>query len=356
MKLTDPTQTLAALIRCPSVTPKEGGALTTLAEMLDQLGFRNDRVTFSDEATPDVENLYSRLGSGGPHLMFAGHTDVVPVGDEAAWTQGPFGAEIVDGEMYGRGAVDMKGGIACFVSALARLIERKGAPEGSVSLLITGDEEGPSINGTEKLLAYARAKGESWDAAVVGEPTTPAEMGDMIFNGSSGYKLLDDASDPRAAFVFEGVSANVGDIFGEYGVDRVYGGAAGFEIDRYNPGNGAPRHTLHLATSDELKPKIEDVKMGVLPLTILYHPSDGSIHAQADLVFFETPNGGAMFSTGSITWFSSTLENNFDNDVATITRNVIHRFLESAPLNSGNDTATDDTSRAPGNPEYDRMD
>jgi succinyl-diaminopimelate desuccinylase len=186
MKLTDPTQTLAALIRCPSVTPEEGGALTTLAEMLGQLGFCNDRVTFSDDATPDVENLYSRLGSDGPHLMFAGHTDVVPVGDEAAWTQGPFGAEIVDGEMYGRGAVDMKGGIACFVSALARLIERKGAPEGSVSLLITGDEEGPSINGTEKLLAYARDKGETWDAAVVGEPTNPAEMGDMIKIGRRG--------------------------------------------------------------------------------------------------------------------------------------------------------------------------
>ncbi len=186
MKLTDPTQTLAALIRCPSVTPDEGGALTTLAAMLSELGFANDRVTFSDSDTPDVENLYSRLGSSGPHLMFAGHTDVVPVGDQAAWTQGPFGAEIVNGEMYGRGAVDMKGGIACFVSALARVIERKGVPEGSVSLLITGDEEGPSINGTEKLLAYAKAKGETWDAAVVGEPTNPDQMGDMIKIGRRG--------------------------------------------------------------------------------------------------------------------------------------------------------------------------
>ena len=186
MKLTDPTQTLAALIRCPSVTPEEGGALTTLAAMLADLGFANDRVTFSDTGTPDVENLYSRLGSSGPHLMFAGHTDVVPVGDNSAWTQGPFGADIVDGEMYGRGAVDMKGGIACFVSALARVIERKGVPDGSVSLLITGDEEGPSINGTEKLLAYARAKGEHWDAAVVGEPTNPDKMGDMIKIGRRG--------------------------------------------------------------------------------------------------------------------------------------------------------------------------
>jgi len=186
MNLTDPAQTLSALIRCPSVTPEEGGALTTLGAMLEQLGFSNDRMTFSDTGTPDVENLYSRLGSSGPHLMFAGHTDVVPVGDAGAWTQGPFGADIVDGEMYGRGAVDMKGGIACFVSALARLIERKGAPEGSVSLLITGDEEGPSINGTEKLLAYAKAKGEHWDAAVVGEPTNPDQMGDMIKIGRRG--------------------------------------------------------------------------------------------------------------------------------------------------------------------------
>lgn len=186
MKLTDPTQTLAALIRCPSVTPQEGGALTALAGMLSELGFANDRVTFCDEGTPDVENLYARLGSDGPHLMFAGHTDVVPVGDTEAWTQGPFSAEIIDGEMYGRGAVDMKGGIACFVSALARLMARKGPPKGSVSLLITGDEEGPSINGTEKLLVHAANKGERWDAAVVGEPTNPNQLGDMIKIGRRG--------------------------------------------------------------------------------------------------------------------------------------------------------------------------
>ncbi|MEQ8482175.1 MAG: succinyl-diaminopimelate desuccinylase [Hoeflea sp.] len=186
MTLTDPAQTLAALIRCPSVTPEEGGALTTLSGMLSELGFTNDRVTFSDEDTPDVENLYSRLGSSGPHLMFAGHTDVVPVGDAGAWTQDPFSGAIFDGEMYGRGAVDMKGGIACFVSALARLIKKKGPPKGSVSLLITGDEEGPSINGTEKLLSHAAAKGEKWDAAVVGEPTNPDRMGDMIKIGRRG--------------------------------------------------------------------------------------------------------------------------------------------------------------------------
>ena len=186
MTLTDPAQTLAALLRCPSVTPEDAGALATLADMLSELGFRNDRVTFSDADTPDVDNLYARLGTDGPHLMFAGHTDVVPVGDRGAWSRDPFGAEIVDGLMYGRGAVDMKGGIACFVSALARLIARRGAPQGSVSLLITGDEEGPSINGTEKLLAHAAAKGERWNAAVVGEPTNPDAMGDMIKIGRRG--------------------------------------------------------------------------------------------------------------------------------------------------------------------------
>lgn len=186
MQLTDPSQTLAALIRCPSVTPQEGGALTALAEMLAELGFDNERITFTDEATPDVENLYSRLGSDSPHLMFAGHTDVVPVGDAHAWSQDPFSAAIVDGQMYGRGAVDMKGGIACFVSAIARLIHRRGLPKGSISLLITGDEEGPAINGTEKLLAHAAAKGERWDAALVGEPTNPDRLGDMIKIGRRG--------------------------------------------------------------------------------------------------------------------------------------------------------------------------
>ncbi|MDP3525710.1 MAG: succinyl-diaminopimelate desuccinylase [Hoeflea sp.] len=186
MTLTDPAQTLAALIRCPSVTPEDGGALATLGRMLGELGFCNDFVTFSEPGTADVDNLYARLGANGPHLMFAGHTDVVPVGDAKAWSRDPFAADIADGFMYGRGAVDMKGGIACFVSALARLIARRGAPGGSVSLLITGDEEGPSINGTEKLLAYAAGKGERWDAAVVGEPTNPDQMGDMIKIGRRG--------------------------------------------------------------------------------------------------------------------------------------------------------------------------
>jgi succinyl-diaminopimelate desuccinylase len=183
---TDPAENLAALIRCPSVTPAEGGALGVLQAMLSPLGFSVERPVFSEGGTPDVENLYARRSGNGAHLMFAGHTDVVPPGDSMAWTHPPFGAEIANGEMYGRGAVDMKGGIACFVASVARHIEKHGRVKGSVSLLITGDEEGPSINGTAKLLEWAAAKGERWDAAIVGEPTNPQRLGDMIKIGRRG--------------------------------------------------------------------------------------------------------------------------------------------------------------------------
>jgi succinyl-diaminopimelate desuccinylase len=183
---TDPAENLASLIRCPSVTPAEGGALTALAAMLEPMGFAVDRPVFSEEGTPDIENLYARLSGNGPHLMFAGHTDVVPVGDADAWTHPPFAAEIRNGEMIGRGAVDMKGGIACFVAALARRLAEGARPRGSVSLLITGDEEGPAINGTTKLLDWAAARGETWDAAIVGEPTNPDAIGDMIKIGRRG--------------------------------------------------------------------------------------------------------------------------------------------------------------------------
>jgi succinyl-diaminopimelate desuccinylase len=183
---TDPISNLQALIRCPSVTPAEGGALTALEAMLTPLGFKVERIMASDENTPDIENLYARLSGNGPHLMFAGHTDVVPVGDETAWTHAPFGAEIDNGILYGRGAVDMKGGIACFVAAVARHIEKHGAPRGNISFLITGDEEGPAVNGTIKLLQWAHDKGERWDACLVGEPTNPDHLGDMIKIGRRG--------------------------------------------------------------------------------------------------------------------------------------------------------------------------
>lgn len=186
MTATNPVANLQTLIRCPSVTPAEGGALSALEAMLSPLGFKVDRVVAKEAGTPDVENLYARLGTEGPHLMFAGHTDVVPVGDEGAWTHPPFAAEIANGELFGRGAVDMKGGIACFAAAVARHVEKHGAPKGSISFLITGDEEGPSINGTIKLLQWATEHGETWDACVVGEPTNPNKLGDMIKIGRRG--------------------------------------------------------------------------------------------------------------------------------------------------------------------------
>lgn len=183
---TDPAANLAELIRCPSVTPVEGQALSVLQGMLKALECMVERPVFSEEGTPDIENLYGKLAGEGPHLMFAGHTDVVPPGDESAWKHPPFAAAIADGQMYGRGAVDMKGGIACFVAALARYVEAHGKPKGSVSFLITGDEEGPALNGTVKLLEWAVERGEKWDASIVGEPTNPDRLGDMIKIGRRG--------------------------------------------------------------------------------------------------------------------------------------------------------------------------
>jgi succinyl-diaminopimelate desuccinylase len=175
-----------ALIRCPSVTPHEGGALTCLEKLLGDAGFETHRVTFSDTDTPDVENLFARIGDGAPHLTFAGHTDVVPTGDETLWRFPPFSAEIADGRMWGRGAVDMKGGIAAFAAAALRFLARNGEPNGTISLLVTGDEEGPSINGTAKLLEWADARGERFSHAIVGEPTNPNVLGDMIKIGRRG--------------------------------------------------------------------------------------------------------------------------------------------------------------------------
>ena len=182
----DPAENLAALIRCPSVTPAEGGALTALQSMLEPLGFHIDRPVFTAEGTPDVENLYARLNGTGPHLMFAGHTDVVPTGDLSLWKHPPFGAVIDNGELYGRGAVDMKGGIACFVAATARYLKKHPDRKPNISFLITGDEEGPAINGTVKVLEWADAKGEKWDASLVGEPTNPDRLGEAIKIGRRG--------------------------------------------------------------------------------------------------------------------------------------------------------------------------
>ena len=182
----DPVALTQALIRCPSVTPQEGGALTLLEQTLKPLGFVVHRMTFTQAGTADVENLYARLGTTGPNLCFAGHTDVVPSGDAALWRSPPFAAAIHDGVLTGRGAVDMKGAIACFIAAVARLPGRQGGFVGSVSLLVTGDEEGPSVNGTAKVLDWLKTKGERLDACVVGEPSNPRALGDEIKIGRRG--------------------------------------------------------------------------------------------------------------------------------------------------------------------------
>ncbi len=176
----------AKLISCKSVTPDEGGALDYLQEILQNLGFKCTRMVFSDTDTPDVDNLYARLGTKMPNLCFAGHTDVVPVGDMAAWSHDPFGAVEKDGLIYGRGAVDMKGGIAAWVAALAKYIDQSGNPNGSLSLLITGDEEGPSINGTRKMLLRLEDMGEKLSHVITGEPTNPDYMGQMMKIGRRG--------------------------------------------------------------------------------------------------------------------------------------------------------------------------
>jgi succinyl-diaminopimelate desuccinylase len=175
------------LIRCRSVTPAEGGALALLEATLAAAGFTVERVTFSEPGFADVQNLYARIGSSSPHFVFAGHTDVVPPGDEARWAHPPFGADIANGVLYGRGAVDMKGAVACAVAAaLDYLADKAPAKKGSIFFLITGDEEGVAVNGTVKLLQWAAARGEAFDHCILGEPTNPAALGEMIKIGRRG--------------------------------------------------------------------------------------------------------------------------------------------------------------------------
>ena len=179
------------LVRCPSVTPADAGALGVLENLLKNAGFEVHRVTFSEPGTADIDNLYARIGSSAPHITFAGHTDVVPPGDEAAWTLGAFSGEVKDGYLYGRGAVDMKGGIACSVAAVLQYLQDHGGKpqengNGSISFLITGDEEDVSINGTVKLLKWCAERGEKFDHCVLGEPSNVEVLGDMIKIGRRG--------------------------------------------------------------------------------------------------------------------------------------------------------------------------
>lgn len=184
-----------SLIRCPSVTPSDAGAMAVLENALTDLGFSCRRMKFGD-----IENLYARIGKAGPNLCFAGHTDVVPVGDAEAWSHDPFAGEIDDGMLFGRGAADMKGAIAAFVAATSRVLAQ-GAPVGSLSLLITGDEEGVAVNGTGPMVEALLAEGEVIDHCVLGEPTSMAQVGDQLKIGRRGSL--------NATFVVEGKQGHV---------------------------------------------------------------------------------------------------------------------------------------------------
>lgn len=184
----DPVAIARDLIRCRSITPEEGGALSYLQSVLARAGFAVHRQTFTESGTAPVENLFARIGDTAPNLAFAGHTDVVPPGNEAAWQHPPFAGDLAGDKLYGRGATDMKGGIAAFVAAaLDHLAANNGRPKrGSISLLITGDEEGIAVNGTIKLLQWAAARGEKFDHCILGEPSNVEVIGDTVKAGRRG--------------------------------------------------------------------------------------------------------------------------------------------------------------------------
>jgi succinyl-diaminopimelate desuccinylase len=183
----DPLTLARDLIRRPSVTPRDEGAIDVLADRLEGLGFACHHLVFSEPGTDDIVNLYARIGASGRNFCFAGHTDVVPPGNAESWSRAPFAADIVEGKLIGRGAADMKGAIAAFAAAAARFLAERGSDfGGSISLLITGDEEGISINGTKKVLDWLKERGERLDACIVGEPTNARTLGDMVKIGRRG--------------------------------------------------------------------------------------------------------------------------------------------------------------------------
>ena len=198
---TDAVALLRDLIRCPSVTPIEGGALGLIEKTLSGHGFACRRLVFSAEGTPDVDNLFARFGSGGPHLCFAGHTDVVPPGEDALWTHPPFAADLDGGFVHGRGACDMKGSVAAFTAAAIDFVRSAGRFRGSISFLITGDEEGPAINGTAKVLAWMAANGHRPDHCLVGEPSSEKALGDAIKIGRRGSLSFTVTVDGRQGHV-----------------------------------------------------------------------------------------------------------------------------------------------------------
>lgn len=179
--MTDPVALTAELIRCASVTPEEAGAITLLAERLEAAGFRTHRVDRNG-----IANLYARWGTEGPVLGFNGHTDVVPPGEHTAWRHAPFGAVIEQGRIYGRGAADMKSGVAAYVTAAIDFVAMTPPAKGSLVITLTGDEEGDGVDGTAAILDWMARTGERMDHCIVGEPTCPSQMGEMMKIGRRG--------------------------------------------------------------------------------------------------------------------------------------------------------------------------
>ena len=175
-----------SLIRCPSVTPADAGALDVLQKALEARGFDCKRKVFDGNGSDAIDNLYARLGTKGRNFCFAGHTDVVPAGDLDAWTVDPFGGEVKDGRLFGRGAVDMKTGIACFVGGVDAFLAAHPDFDESISFLITGDEEADAFNGTVRLIEWCDQQGEKFDTCLVGEPTNPKYLGEMMKIGRRG--------------------------------------------------------------------------------------------------------------------------------------------------------------------------
>lgn len=186
MTIIDPIEFAKEIMSCSSVTPENAGSLEVMEKALKPMGFEYHRMVFTEEGTGDVDNLYARRGKGGKNLCFAGHVDVVDPGDIADWKVNPFEPQIIDGKLYGRGAVDMKGAIACWVAAVSEFLEENPDSDKSLSFLITGDEEGPAINGTIKMLDWLEERNEKLDDCIVGEPTNPTKFGEMIKIGRRG--------------------------------------------------------------------------------------------------------------------------------------------------------------------------
>lgn len=184
----DPLELSQALMREESITPDDGRGIAVVRAALEPLGFTCHELVFEDDEHGKVHNLYARIGEGSPNFCFAGHTDVVPAGNIAAWRSGPFDAKVNNNKLYGRGAEDMKTAIAAFISGAAEYLENHGGkpPKGSISFLLTGDEEGPGVNGTPKVLEWMREHGEPLDVCLVGEPTNPNELGEMVKIGRRG--------------------------------------------------------------------------------------------------------------------------------------------------------------------------